>query len=82
MLRKYYQRWTLWSDCLAVFKCFRVIFSLKNQTIQFSFSFNLYFQQNNLQSCQFATYWWKGLFEFLTTQTGEMAFIIFSVIIR
>ena len=32
------------SDDLAVFKCFRVIFFLKNQTIQFSFSFNLYFQ--------------------------------------
>ena len=37
-----------------VFKCFRVIFSLKNQTIQFSFSFNITFQQKrapNLSIC-------------------------------
>ena len=33
------------SDDLTVFKCLRVIFSLKKQAIQFSFSFNLYFQQ-------------------------------------
>ena len=33
------------SDDLAVVKCFRVIFFLKDQTIQFSFSFILYFQQ-------------------------------------
>ena len=30
---------------LTVFNCFRVMFSLKNQTIQFTFSFNHYFQQ-------------------------------------
>ena len=70
------------SDDLAVFKCFRVIFFLKNQTIQFAFSFNLYFQQKDRQSCQLAAYWWKALFEFLTSQTGKMAFIIFNVIIR
>ena len=28
-----------------IFKCFRVIFSLKKKTIQFPLSFNLYFQQ-------------------------------------
>ena len=34
------------------------------------------------QSCQFATYRRKALLEFLTSQTGEMAFTIFKVIIR
>ena len=34
-----------WIGRPSCFKCFRVIFSLKTQTIQFSFSFNLYFQQ-------------------------------------
>ena len=37
-------RWTLGSDDLTAFKCFRGIFFLKKQTIQFSFSLNLYFQ--------------------------------------
>ena len=36
---------TLGSDDMTVFKCFRVIFFLKKQTIQFSSSLNLYFQQ-------------------------------------
>ena len=36
---------------LKMVKCFRIIFSLKKQTIQFSFSFNLYFQQKKPQSC-------------------------------
>ena len=30
---------------LMIFKCFRVIFSLKKKTIQFPLSFSLYFQQ-------------------------------------
>ena len=42
------------SDDLAVFKCFRVIFFLKNQTIQFSFLFNLYFQQK--RAAKLSTY--------------------------
>ena len=33
------------SDDQTIFKCFRVIFSLKKKTIQYSLSFNLYFQQ-------------------------------------
>ena len=33
------------SDDVIIFNCFRVIFSLKKKTIQFSLSFNLYFQQ-------------------------------------
>ena len=57
--------------------------SLKKKTIQFSLSFNLYFQQKKEpQSCQFATYWQNALFEFLTSQTGQMAFPIFKVIMR
>ena len=39
------ERRTLGSDKLIIFKCFRVISSLKKKTIQFPFSFNLYFQQ-------------------------------------
>ena len=35
----------LGSDDLIIFKCFRVILSLKKRTIQFSLSFNLYFQR-------------------------------------
>ena len=33
------------SDDLTIFKCFRVIFSIKKKTIQFSLLFNLYLQQ-------------------------------------
>ena len=74
---------TFSSDDLTIFKCFRVIFSLKNKTIQFPLSFNLYLKKKKQpQSCQFATYWQNALFEFLTSQTGEMAFPIFKVIIR
>ena len=36
---------TLGSDDLIIFKCFRVIFSLKRKTIQYLLSFNLYFLQ-------------------------------------
>ena len=36
------------SDDLTFFKCFRVIFSLKKKTIQFSLSFNHYFQQKRV----------------------------------
>ena len=64
------------------FRCFRVIFSLKRKTIHFPISFSLYFQQKDPQSCQFATYQRNALFEFLTSQTGQMDFTIFKVIIR
>ena len=53
---------------------------LKKKAIQFLLSFNLYFQQKEPQSCQFATYRRKALIEFLTSQTGQMAFAIFKVI--
>ena len=72
----------LGSDDLTIFQCFRVIFSLKKKTIQFPLLFNLYFQQKKPQSCQFATYRRNALFEFLTSQTGEMAFPIFKVSMR
>ena len=75
-------RRTLGTDDLTIFKCFIVIFSLKKKTIQFPLSFNLYFQQKEPQSCQFATYRRNALFEFLTSQTGQMTFTIFKVIIR
>ena len=65
---------TLGSDDLTFFKCFRVMFSLKKKTIQFPLSFNLYFQQKEPQSCQFATYKRNALFGLLTSQTGQMAF--------
>ena len=42
-----FERRTLGSDDLTIFKCFRVIFSLKKKTIQFPLSFNLYFQQKS-----------------------------------
>ena len=64
-------------DDLTVFKCFRVIFFLKKQTIQFLFSFDLYFQQKSPKVVHL-----KALFEFLTSQTGKTVFIIFNVIIR
>ena len=83
-VRKFYtQRRTLGSDDLKFFKCFRVIFSFKKKTSQFPLSFNLYFQQKKEpQSCQFAIHRRKTLFEFLTSQTGQMAYVIFNVIIR
>ena len=48
---------TLGSDDLTISKCFRVIFSLKEKTIQFPTSVDLYFPQKRApQCCQFATY--------------------------
>ena len=43
------KRRTLSSNDLIIFKCFRVIFSLKKKTIKFPLSFNLYFQQKRAQ---------------------------------
>ena len=67
---------------LTIFNFFIVTFSLKKWTIQFSLSFNPYFQQKESQSCQFGTYWQKVVFEFLTLQTSKMAVTVFKVIIR
>ena len=53
----------------------------KSKLSNFRFCLIFIFNKKNLQGCEFATYWRKALFEFLTSQTGEMAFIIFNVII-
>ena len=75
------ERRTLGSDDLMIFKCFTVISSLKKKTIQFLLLFNLYIQQKKeTQSCQFASYRRNALF--LTSETGQMTFTIFKVIIR
>ena len=71
----------LGSNDLTIFKCLRLIFSLKKQTAQFLLSFNL-FSKEEPQSCQFVTYRRNALFEFLTSQTGQMTFPIFKVIMR
>ena len=58
---------------LAVFKCFRVIFFLKNQTIQFSFSFNLYFQQKRapkLSTCHLLMKSFVWVFDVTNRQNG------------
>ena len=39
---------TLGLGDLTIFKCFRVIFSLKEKTIQFPYSFDLYFSQKKI----------------------------------
>ena len=64
-------------DDLAVFKCFRVIFFLKNQTIQFLFSFNLYFQQK--RAPKLSTYLlllksFVWVFDFTNRQNGFYSF--------
>ena len=69
------------SDYLTIFKCFRVIFSLKKRIIQFPLSI-FFYNKKEPQSCQFATYRRNALFEFLTSQTGEMTLPVFKVIIR
>ena len=61
-----------WNN-LTVFNCFRVIFSLKKQTIQFSFSFNLYFQQKRapkLSICHLLTKSSVWVFDVTNRQNG------------
>ena len=73
---------TLGSDDLIICKCFKVIFSLKLKTVQIPLSFSLYFQQKRapkLPICHFPT---KRSVEFLMSQTGQLAFPIFKVIMR
>ena len=80
--RFYFKRWTLgWND-LIIFKCFRVIFSLKRKLSNFRFRLIFIFNKREPQSCQFATYQRNALFEFLMSQTGKMAFPNFKVITR
>ena len=40
------------------------------------------FNKKEPQNCQFATYRRNALFDFLTSQTGQMAFPTFKVITR
>ena len=71
---------TLGSDDLKVFECFRVSFSLKKLSY-FHFRSIFICNKKESQSCQFATYRRNALLEFLTSQTRDMAFAIFKVII-
>ena len=59
-----------------------LFFPWKSKLSNFRFRLIFIFNKKEPQSRQFVTYWQKALFEFLTSQIGEMAFIIFSVIIR
>ena len=70
------------SDDLTMFERLRVIFSLKRKLFNFRFRSIFIFNKKEPQSCQFATYRRNALFEFLTSQTGQMAFLIFKVIMR
>ena len=54
----------------------------KRKLSNFRFRSIFIFNKKERQSYQFATYQRKALFEFLTSQTGEMAFTVFNVIIR
>ena len=56
--------------------------SYKSNLSNFCFQSIFICNKKEPQSCQFVTYWRKALSEFLTSQIGEMTFIIFNVIIR
>ena len=56
--------------------------SEKNELFNFRFCLIFIFNKKEPQSRQFASYWRKALFEFLTSQTDKMAFTIFKVIVR
>ena len=70
------------SDDLTMFECLRVIFSLKRKLFNFRFRLIFVFNKKEPRSCQFATYRRNALFEFLTSQPGQVAFPISKVIIR
>ena len=58
------------------------IFPWKRKVFNFCFRSIFIFNKKEPQSCQFATYRRKALFDFLTSQTGQMAFQIFKVAMR
>ena len=61
------------SDDQTIFKCFRVIFSLKKKTIQYSLSFNLYFQQKRapkLSICHLPTKLSVWVFDVINRANG------------
>ena len=67
---------------LIIFKCFRFISPWKRKLSNSRFRLIFIFIKKEPQSCQFATYRQNALFEFLTSQTGQMTFPSFKVIIR
>ena len=74
---KQIQRRTLGSDDLTIFKCFRVIFSLKKRIIQFSLSLNLYFQQKRalkLSVCYLPTKRSVWVFDVTNRRNGFSSF--------
>ena len=74
---------TLGSDDLIIFKCFSVVLSLKKRKLSnFRFRSIFIFNKKEAQSCLFATYRRNALFVFLTSETGEIAFPIFKVIMK
>ena len=74
---------TLGSNDLIIFKCFSVILSLKKRKLSnFRFRSIFIFNKKVAQSCPFATYRRNALFVSLTSQTGEIAFPIFKVIMK
>ena len=56
------------------FKCFKVVFSFKKQTIQFSFMRNLNFQQKTASNRQFFTNWWKALLKCMMSQNRNSSY--------
>ena len=73
---------TLGLDDVIIFKCLRVIFSLKRELSNLRFRSIFIFNEKESRTCQFAAYRQNALFEVLTSQTGQMAFPIFKVMMR
>ena len=61
---------------------FQLFSPLKRKLSNFCFCSIFIFNKQEPQSCQFSTYSQNTQFEFLTPQTGQMAFPIFKVVIR
>ena len=75
------EKGTLGSDDLKIFKCFRVIFSLKKENYPITaFVQSLFSTKKSLKVVNLPLT--EETPEFLTSQTGQMAFPIFKVIMR
>ena len=59
-----------------------LFFPSKRELSHFRFCSIFIFNKKEPQSCQFSTYLQNALFEFLMSQTGQMAFPTFKVIMR
>ena len=57
-------------------------FLIKKENYRISAFVQSLFSTKKTQSCQFATYRRNALFEFLTSNAGQMAFPIFKVMLR